>query len=295
MSARYLLPIVCLLLGAAPASPQAATAGAGEQWTEACKDWDEWDKAGPPFQVWGNTYYVGTCGISAVLITGNQGHVLIDGGPADAGGLIADNIEALGFKLSDVKLLLHSHEHHDHVGGLAELQRLTGAKLLASPPAAPVLASGTASMDDPQAASLDRFSAAQVSGLVNDLEPQRLGSLSLMPVSTPGHTPGALSWHWRSCEGDDCREIAYVDSLSAVSSDNYKFSDHPAYLAAFRASITRVAALPCDILLTPHPSASAMRERLLKGDLSAAPSCGDYARGLADRLDERLQEETRPE
>jgi metallo-beta-lactamase class B len=256
---------------------------------------DDWDKAGPPFQVWGNTYYVGTCGISAILIAGDEGHVLIDGGPQNAAGSVAANIEALGFKLSDVKLLLHSHEHHDHVGGLAELQRLTGAKLLASPPAAPVLASGTASMDDPQAASLDRFPAVQVSGLVNNLEPQRIGSLSLMPVSTPGHTPGALSWHWRSCEGDDCRKIAYVDSLSAVSSDSYKFSDHPSYLAAFRASIAQVAALPCDILLTPHPSASAMRERLLKGDLSAAPSCGDYARGLDARLDERLQEETRAE
>jgi metallo-beta-lactamase class B len=294
MSARYALPLAGLLLGCAvpSAPPGQAAADARKAWTETCKDWDDWDKAGPPFQVWGNTYYVGTCGISAILIAGDEGHVLIDGGPENAAGIVAANIEALGFKLSDVKLLLHSHEHHDHVGALAELQRLTGAKLLASRLAAPVLASGEASGDDPQADIHERFPGAQVSGIVKDLEPQRLGSLSLTPMTTPGHTPGALSWHWQSCEGDDCREIAYADSLSPVSSDSYRFSDHPAYLAAYRASLERVAAMPCDILLTPHPSASAMRERLLKGDLSAEPHCADYARGIEARLGERLSQET---
>jgi metallo-beta-lactamase class B len=295
MSGKYRLALACLLLGAAAPSPppREAAADAGKQWAQTCKDWDDWDKAGPPFQVWGNTYYVGTCGISAILITGDEGDILIDGGPANAASLVAANIEALGFKLSDVKLLLHSHEHHDHVGALAELQRLTGAKLLASRLAAPVLASGTASSDDPQAGMHERFPAAHVSGIVTELEPERLGSLSLVPMATPGHTPGALSWHWRSCDGENCREIAYADSLSPVSSDSYKFSDHPAYLAAFRASLKRVAAMPCDILLTPHPSASAMRERLLMSDLSAGPTCGDYARGIETRLDQRLAEEAK--
>lgn len=297
MSARYSLLLAGLLLGCTAQSqsqpPWEGAVEAGRQWAATCKDWDDWDKAGPPFQVWGNTYYVGTCGISAVLIAGDQGHVLIDGGPADAGALVAANIEALGFKLSDVKLLLHSHEHHDHAGALAELQRVTGATLLASPPAAPVLASGMASGEDPQAELHEKFPAARVSGVVNDFEPQALGSLSLTPVATPGHTPGALSWHWRSCEGQACLEIAYPDSLSPVSGDHYKFSDHPAYLAAYRASIGRVATMPCDILLTPHPSASAMRERLLKGDLRGASGCADYARGLDSRLDERIAQEAK--
>ncbi len=295
MSARYALPLAGLLLGctAPSAPPEEVAADARQAWAATCKDWDDWDKAGPPFQVWGSTYYVGTCGISAILITGDEGHILIDGGPENAAGIVAANIEALGFKLSDVKLLLHSHEHHDHVAALAELQRLTGAKLLASEAAAPVLASGEASGDDPQADIHERFPGAQVSGVVNDLEPQRLGSLSLTPMATPGHTPGALSWHWQSCDGGDCLAITYADSLSPVSSDSYRFSDHAAYLAAFRASLERVAAMPCDILLTPHPSASAMRERLLKGDLSAAPTCGDYAQDIETRLDERLSEEAK--
>jgi beta-lactamase superfamily II metal-dependent hydrolase len=104
----------------APAPPASA-------WTDACEDWDDWDKPAPPFRIHGNSYHVGTCGITAVLITGDAGHVLIDGATEKGATTIAANIERLGFRLADVKLLLHSHEHHDHVGGIARLQALTGA------------------------------------------------------------------------------------------------------------------------------------------------------------------------
>ncbi|HEU4650895.1 MAG TPA: MBL fold metallo-hydrolase, partial [Croceibacterium sp.] len=153
-----LLAAACSGVSAQPTAP----ADNGSQWAERCKDWDDWDKPAPPFRIWGNTYYVGTCGISAILVTGTDGHVLIDGGPANAAPLIAANIEALGFKLSDVKILLHSHEHHDHVGGLAELQRLTGARLLASPAAAAALASGAPTAEDPQVGEHATFPAARV-------------------------------------------------------------------------------------------------------------------------------------
>jgi len=283
------------LLAACSASqalaPEPADADAQAQWAAQCKDWDEWDKPGPPFQVSANTYYVGTCGISAILITGSEGHILIDGGPDNAAGIVAKNIEALGFRLSDVKILLHSHEHHDHVGGIAELQRLTGARLLASPQAAAVFASGTASQDDPQFAEHHAFPAARVDGIVHDGEVIRLGDIALAAIATPGHTPGALSWDWRACESDACATAVYADSLTPVSSDGYRFSDHPAALAAFRRSLEAVAGLDCDILLSPHPSASGMRDRLLKGDLAGPPSCKAYAEGLAKRLDQRLAQE----
>ena len=82
-------------------------------------------------------------------------------------------------------------------------------------------------------------------------------------MTTPGHTPGALSWRWESCDGGVCRTMVFADSLSPVSRDDYKFSDHPDYLAAYRASIAKIAASRCEILLTPHPSASAMRDRMI--------------------------------
>jgi metallo-beta-lactamase class B len=79
--------------------------------------------------------------------------------------------------------------------------------------------------------------------------------------------------------------------MTPVSGDTYRFSDHPAYLAQFRASLDKVAALDCDLLLAPHPSSSGMRDKLLAGDLGAAPRCKEYADSLRGKLDERIARE----
>jgi metallo-beta-lactamase class B len=287
-----------LLLSACTASqalpPQQSAAGVTPaQWAAQCADDSGWDEPGPPFQVHGNTWYVGTCGIAAILVTSDEGHVLIDAGTGKGAAPIAANIEALGFSLTDVKLLLHSHEHFDHVGGLADLQRRTGARLLASPAAAPVLASGRSADDDPQKGALDPFAPVRVDGAVRNGEVVRLGNLALTAFATPGHTSGALSWQWRSCdEAGRCETVVYGDSLSPVSADSYRFSDHPARLAAYRASLERFAGLDCTLLLTPHPSASAMRDRILAGALSNSAACTNYAAAIGKRLDQRLAKET---
>jgi len=264
----------------------------GPAFAAACRDWDDWDKPAPPVGIFGNTYLVGTCGISAILITGSAGDILIDGGTEADADLIAANIRGLGFRLSDVKILLNSHEHTDHVGGIARLQQLTGAQLYASPAAARTFATGAAGAGDPQAGMQKPFPAARVDHVIVEGEEVRLGDLVLVPVATPGHTAGALTWHWGSCRGGLCRQIVYADSLTPVSRDNYRFSDHPEYLAAYRASIAKVAALDCDILLTPHPSASDLIKRLAgKVPLENPDACRDYAAGITKQLDERLAKE----
>ena len=264
----------------------------GPAWARACKDWDEWDKPAPPVRIHANTYLVGTCGISAILVTGSEGHVLIDGGTEEAAEVIAANIRQLGFKLGDVKFLLHSHEHLDHVGGLARLQALTGATVVASAPAARVIATGAASEDDPQAGMHKPFAPAVVGRAIADGGTVRLGNLQLTAMATPGHTPGALSWRWEDCDGGVCRTMVYADSLGPVSRDDYRFSDHPAYLAAFRRSIATIAASRCEILLTPHPSASAMRDRMTRvKPLFDPEGCRAYAAERTKALDERLAKE----
>jgi len=271
--------------------PRAPIEIAGPEFAAQCKDWDDYAKPAPPVRIFGNTYLVGTCGISSILITDPAGDILIDGGPEAAADLIANNIRKLGFRLSDVKYILHSHEHFDHVGGVAELQRLSGAQVIASPAAAPVLASGTAGPGDPQQGINPSFPAARVDRIVHDGEQVRLGNTILTALATPGHTPGALTWHWGSCQNGVCRQIVYADSLSPVSSKTYRFSDHPAYLAAYRGSIAKVAALSCDILLTPHPSASDMVKRLGDANVQNANACRDYAASLTKHLDDRLAKE----
>lgn len=276
--------------------PIAPIETAGPAFAAACEnsqDASGWDKAAPPVRIHANTYLVGTCGISAILITGTQGDILIDGGTEAGADLIAQNIRKLGFNLRDVKILLNSHEHFDHAGGIARLQQLTGAQLLASAAAAKVFASGAAGPGDPQAGMHKPFPAARVDRVLRDGEEVRLGNLVLTAVATPGHTPGALTWRWGSCDGGVCRQIVYADSLTPISRDDYRFSDHPDYLAAYRASIAKVAALDCDILLTPHPSASHMVERLAGQEpLTDSNACRDYSARLTKQLDERLAKET---
>lgn len=296
MSARITALAALLLAGCASAGtakePAAGQrADRGEAWAARCTDEDPWDRPGPPFRVHGNTWYVGTCGITALLVTGADGHVLIDGGTEAGAPLIAANVEALGFALSDIKLLLASHEHHDHVGGTAELQRLTGARLLSSAEAAAVLASGKADPADPQFAIAGTFRAARVDGTVVSGEPVQLGDLALTPIAQPGHTLGALTWQWQSCEGEVCRTIVYADSLTPISADGYRFSNAPALVAGMRAGLDRLAALPCDLLLTPHPMASSMDQRLEAGTLAGDGQCRLYAAMKRRALDERLARE----
>lgn len=262
------------------------------EWVNTCVDWDDWDKPGPPFRIFGNSYYVGTCGISAILVAGNDGHILIDGGTEAGAEVIVQNIKTLGFSPNDLKLLLHSHEHFDHVAGLAKLQKLSGARLLASPEAAPVLLSGVPAEIDPQAGNLKPFPSARVDGYVKDGEIVKLGNLELTPIATPGHTYGALSWQWISCENNHCNFVVYSDSLSPISSDNYHFSDHLDYVKAYRQGLLKLAELDCQILLTPHPSQSKMRDRLAEPEgLINSRGCIAYTESVSKRLNNRLAKE----
>ena len=302
MSARIVAAIALFVLASCATVPQPAPladAASGQRaWAAACADSDDWDKPGPPFRVYGQTYYVGTCGITSLLIVSAQGHTLIDSGTDKGAAIVLANIRALGFDPSDVDTILMSHEHFDHVGGMARLQAATGATIVATPAAAEVLRSGKPGANDPQANS-GHPPFPPVTGRIVTLggeHPQLSGDTEFEPMFTPGHTPGAMSWSWQECEAAACKRIAYIDSLNPISSDGYRFSDHPALLAAFRAGIAKVAALDCDIVLAPHPSAAHMRDRLLgTRPLVDREGCRAYAATATGRLDKRLAAEAATE
>jgi metallo-beta-lactamase class B len=129
-----------------------------------CDSCDEWNQPQAPFKIHGNTWYVGTSGLSAILVTGPEGHVLLDGALPQSAALIQANIEALGFRIGDVKLIVNSHEHFDHAGGIAALQRASGATVAASAAGARVLRQGTPGSDDPQ---FDATSPAHIPKVAN--------------------------------------------------------------------------------------------------------------------------------
>ncbi len=273
-------------------APSASTAQF-EPIAKACEGRDGWGDPAPPAHVFGNVYMVGTCGIVSLLITTPNGHFLIDGAIPEAATEIAQNIRDLGFDPKEVRYLLNTHEHFDHSGGLAGLKRITGAKMVAREEAKEALEKGDVHPLDPQKGLFGPVEGVVVDQLIGDGGTLRIGKQTLTAIATPGHSPGGTSWTWRSCDQNRCLNIVYADSLSAVSADEYRFSDHPEYVAPLRATIAKVGALkPCDILITPHPSASAFFERLA-GELPlvSANGCADYAAGANTRLQNRLAKE----
>ena len=270
-----------------------------------CADCDDWNKPHEPFRVFGNTYYVGAAGVSAVLVTNGQGSILLDGGLPQTAPLIDANIRKLGFRTDDIKLIVNSHAHYDHAGGIAALQRATGAQVAASAAGAKAIEQGEPTADDPQFAfgrALNGFPAVKGVRVVSDNETLRVGDLAVTAHMTPGHTPGATTWSWRSCEGSLCYTVVYADSLNAVSAPGFRFTgdaSHGSLIETFRKTIAKVRALPCDIILSVHPTATDLDGKLQRRPRAATnpfvnpQACRAYANGADKRLDDRIAEEAK--
>lgn len=256
-----------------------------------------WNQPHAPVHVFGNTWWVGVAGLSVVAIDTGAGIILLDGALPQSTPLVKASLAAAGLRLADVKLIGNSHAHFDHAGGIAALQRESGGQVMASARSAEALRSGCPTRDDPQAAF-----GCEVNGfppvsapirLIHDGEAIDLGTVELVAHLTPGHTPGSTTWSWRSCEGARCLHMVYADSLNPVSADGFRFEP---IAKTFKASIVKVAALPCDVLLSPHPDASDTIERLSRqkrSDPARAGQCAAYAARAAAGLNARLAEESR--
>jgi metallo-beta-lactamase class B len=260
----------------------------------------EWRQPQAPVRIFGNTYYIGTRGLSSILITSAAGDVLIDGALPESAQVIANHIRALGFRIEDVRLIVNSHVHYDHAGGISELQRLSKARVAASPASAAVLTSGRSGPDDPQFGVVPPISRVENVQVFADGEVLRVGSVAVRGHFTGGHTPGGTSWSWRSCEGTRCLDIVYADSLTAVSADGFSFSRNTTYrrvLGDFEKSFAFLRDVSCDILLTPHPGASGLWDRVARRDAGTADAlidrtqCAQYAERSQAQLRARLERE----
>ena len=239
----------------------------------ACPSCAEWNAPQSPIPIYGNTYYVGTHGLSAILITSAAGHVLIDAGLPESAAPILASIRTLGFKPEDVRLILNSHAHFDHAGGIADVQRATHATVAASAWSAGVIGHGTSPASDPQYSVILPYPPARDVRVIADDETLRVGPLALTAHFTGGHTPGGTTWTWRSCDGASCLDMVYADSQTPVSADDFLFTrntTYPTAIADFEHGHAALEHLACDVLLTPHPGASAVFERLAARDAGAA-------------------------
>jgi len=256
-----------------------------------------WNEPQAPFRVHGNTWYVGTDGLSSILIETGEGLILVDGGLTQSAALIDANIRALGFDPLDIKAILVSHVHFDHVGGVAALQRLTRANVFTSIAGSEPLAAGRLPDDDPQyveGSDDGSFPPVARVNAVGDGAVVTVGSVDVTAVYTPGHTPGGVTWTWQSCALGECYDVVYADSLTAVSAPGFGFGESGAAQALVE-SAGIIADLDCDILLTPHPYFFGMYDKLERRDegnpFVGSFACVMYAESSLDWLQQRLSSE----
>ena len=225
----------------------------GAAWAQANSTSRAWNQPVEPFRIIGNIYYVGASDITSFLIVTPAGDVVLDGGFVETAPQIEKNIQALGFRLGDVKILLNSHAHLDHAGGLAELKRATGARFYASAGDAPVLETG--GHGDPSFREPSTFPAVKPERIVRDGENVNLGGVMLTAHVTAGHTKGCTTWTTTVTENGKSYHVVFVCSTSVLPS--YSLVTKPTYpnIAGDYENTFRVLrSLPCDVFLASHGS-----------------------------------------
>jgi metallo-beta-lactamase class B len=226
-----------------------------------------WNKPVPPFQIIGNLYYVGAIEIGSFLITTRQGHILLDGGFVETAPQIEQNVAQLGFKLADVKILLNSHAHFDHAGGLAELKQKTGAKFIASARDAELLRNG--GHGDFRFGDTLPFPPVAVDQIIGDGQSIELGDQKLTAWMTPGHTKGNTTWITRISDGSKSFDFVFAGSPTALDYQFVGKESYPGIASDFEKTFAVLKKLPCDIFLSDHGSFFSFeqkRERLARGE-----------------------------
>ena len=219
-------------------------------------DPDGWKKPTPPVKVVGPIHYVGTYGLAVYLIATPAGHIVIDGGTPVSGLDIVRSIEALGFKPTDVKILLNTQAHFDHVGTLAHLKKVTGGRVVVMKGDEGLVASGGKSdyLFGPQAAF--HFPAVKADEVIADGQVVTLGGVSLTARHTPGHTPGTTTWTMTVEEGGRPYRVVFAGSTFVNPGTRLvKDPSYPGIEADYRRSFAMLEALPVDIPLGAHAQA----------------------------------------
>ena len=244
----------------------AATVGAFAQQSAVPQNAD-WTKPFPPFRIIGNIYWVGTWDLSTYLITTPQGNILINTGLPETVPLIKAGVEQLGFKLSDTKILTATHGHFDHVAGMAELKKMTGAKMVMSEQDADLLESGGKTDfrfgDSPQA----RFEPVKVDQRLKDGDTITLGGTTLTAHLNPGHTKGATSFTLDVREGGKTYRVGIVNMGSI--NPGVKVSGMPKFpdiTQAYARTFHDQKEMKIDVWLASHAAQFKLHDKYKPGD-----------------------------
>ncbi|HET6280697.1 MAG TPA: subclass B3 metallo-beta-lactamase [Polyangia bacterium] len=231
-----------------------------------------WNRPFDPFHVVGNVYYVGRSDISSFLITTPKGHILIDSiFEADVPRL-RDSVQRLGFRFEDVKILLSSHAHVDHVQGHEAVRRQTGARVLVSAGDAPVIEGG--GKGDFLYEGEFAWTPCPVDGIIKDEDRVELGGTTLVAHLTPGHTKGATTWTMQVDDGGQRLDVVVFPSANVNPGTRLVGNPkYPRIADDYRESFARWKAMPCDVFLGSHGSFFGLKKKydLLKAGAQPNP------------------------
>ena len=233
-----------------------------------------------PFRIIGNVYYVGASDVTSFLITTPGGHILLDGGFAETVPQIRDNIKRLGFKLEDVKFLLNSQSHYDHAGGLAQLKKLSNAKMIASEGDKPSLERGD--RDNFAWGDTLIYEPVKVDRIVKDGEEIELGGVRLKAVITPGHTPGCTTWTLPVKDNGQTYSVVFVCSASVPGYKLTGNEKYPNIIADYESTFKILKNLKADIFLAAHGSFFDLPGKAEKLRAGAKPNPFIDRQGYAD-------------
>jgi metallo-beta-lactamase class B len=266
------------VLAAALVAVAAAGAGYAQQRVQLQITNKDWEKPFPGFKIVGNLYYVGTYDLAAYLVSTNDGLILINSGAVGSYPLMKASIEQLGFKLSDIKIITSTHGHWDHVGDLAEFQKVSKARVLMSERDAPVLESG-GNLDyrRPQGRGII-YDPIKVDQRLKDGDKFKLGTTEITVIATPGHTPGATSF---SIPVQDAGRTYNVLIANMPGINNgVKLLGSPGYptiVQDFRTTIQRLKGMNPDLWVSSHAGQFNLHQVYKPGDAYNPTRFGDLA------------------
>ena len=256
-----------LVVTIASAALLTAVASAQTAFREGPVTNQDWIKPFPALHIVGNVYYVGTYDLASYLITTDQGHVLVNTGVGSSVPMIRSNVESLGFRFADIRLLLATHGHWDHVAGMAEIKRLTGAQMLMHEADVPVLEDGGNS--DYRFLPKGRgavYEPVRVDRRLKDGEVIRLGALAITAHHHPGHTKGATSFTFTTRDAGRDYRVGIMnmnginEGVELLNSPGY-----PAIVTEYAGTFAKQKQISIDVFLSSHAGQFGLHEKYKPG------------------------------